>query len=65
MDIQRYTYIYLYTYIYNIYNTYYIYKYIYTIYIYIYKLNSEGIQYDIIDTSSFMLHAIFRQYFYL
>ena len=24
-----------------------------------YKLNLEGIQYDIIDTSSFMLHAIF------
>ena len=25
----------------------------------IYKLNLEGIQYEIIDTSSFMLHAIF------
>ena len=33
------------------------------IYIYIYNLNLEGIQYDIIDTSSFMLHAIFSQYF--
>ena len=34
------------------------------IYIYIYKLlNLEGIQYDIIDTSSFMLHAIFSQNF--
>ena len=33
------------------------------IYIYIYKLNLEYIQYDIIDTSSFMLHAIFSQYF--
>ena len=30
-----------------------------------YKLNLEGIQYDIIDTNSFMLHAIFSQYFYL
>ena len=30
-----------------------------------YKLNLEGIQYDIIDTSSFMAHAIFSQYFYL
>ena len=29
-----------------------------------YKLNLEGIQYDIIDTSSFMLHAIFSQYFF-
>ena len=28
-----------------------------------YKLNLEGIRYDIIDTSSFMLHAIFSQYF--
>ena len=27
------------------------------------NLNLEGIQYDIIDTSSFMLHAIFSQYF--
>ena len=41
-----------------------IYIYIYMfIYIYIYNLNLEGIQYDIIDTSSFMLHAIFSQYF--
>ena len=32
------------------------------IYIYIY-INLEGIQHDIIDTSSFMLHAIFSQYF--
>ena len=30
--------------------------------IYIYNLNLEGIQYDIIDTSSFMLQAIFSQY---
>ena len=30
-----------------------------------YKINLEGIQYDIIDTSSFMLHAIFSQYFLL
>ena len=29
-----------------------------------YELNLEGIQYDIIDTSSFMLHAIFSQYFF-
>ena len=29
------------------------------------KLNLEGIQYDIIDTSSFMLHAIFSQYFFI
>ena len=48
-----------------------IYKYIHNIYIYIYiyihmyKLNLEGIQYEIIHTSSFMLHAIFSQYFYL
>ena len=36
----------------------------YGIYIYIYiKLNLEGIQYDIIDTSGFMLHVIFSQYF--
>ena len=37
----------------------------YNIYIYILyiNLNLEGIQYDIIDTSSFMLHAIFSQYF--
>ena len=49
------------TYIYIcIYIRYYIYIYIY---IYIYNLNLEGIQYDIIDTSSFMLHAIFSQYF--
>ena len=33
------------------------------VYIYIYKLNLEGIQYDIVDTSSFMLHAISSQYF--
>ena len=38
----------------------YIYIYIYVLYI---NLNLEGIQYDIIDTSSFMLHAIFNQYF--
>ena len=31
--------------------------------IYIYKLNLEGIQYDMIDTSSFMLYAIFSKYF--
>ena len=47
---------------YSIYNS--MYKSIY-IYIYIYKLNLEGIQYNIIDTSSFMLHAIFSQYFYV
>ena len=29
----------------------------------IHKLNLEGIQYDITDTSSFTLHAIFSQYF--
>ena len=52
-----YTYIYIYIYICN-------YIYIY-MYMYMYKLNLEGIQYDIIDTSSFMLHAIFSQYFYL
>ena len=28
-----------------------------------YKLNLEGIQCDIIDASSFMLHVIFSQYF--
>ena len=28
-----------------------------------YKLNLEGIKYDIIYTSSFMLHAIFSEYF--
>ena len=37
------------------------------IYVYVcicmYNLNLEGIQYDIIDTSSFMLQAIFCQYF--
>ena len=48
----------------------YVYIYIYMcvcvcMYICIYKLNLEGIQYDIIDTNSFMLHAIFSQYFYL
>ena len=51
---------YIYIHIY-IYICIYVYIYIY-IYIYIY-LNLEGIQYDIIDTSSFMLHAIFSQYF--
>ena len=41
-----------------------LYIYIIYIYIYIYKLfNLEGIQYYIIDTSSFMLHAIFSQFF--
>ena len=38
------------------------YIYVY-IYIYMYILNLEGIQYDIIDTSSFMLHAILSQNF--
>ena len=33
------------------------------VYIYIYKLHLDGIQYSKIDTSSFMLHAIFSQYF--
>ena len=32
---------------------------------YMYKRNLEGIQYDIIDTNSFMLHETFSQYFYL
>ena len=40
-----------------------IYIYSLCVYIYIHKLNLEGIQYDIINTSSFMLHAIFSQYF--
>ena len=33
----------------------------YNMYIYTYKLNLEGIQYDIIDASSFMLHAILTE----
>ena len=35
------------------------------IYIFIYKSSLEGIQYDIIDTSSFTLHAHSVNVFYL
>ena len=52
-----YIYIYIYTYLYILYILY------IHIHIYIHNLNLEGIQYDIIDTSSLMLHAIFSQYF--
>ena len=52
-----------YTYVHSIYPIYIVY--IHSVYIYIYKPNLEGIQYNIIDTSSFMLHTIFSQYFYL
>ena len=65
---------YIYMYIYNSYihmNLTHIYIYIYNkciyiyIYIFIYKSSLEGIQYDIIDTSSFTLHAHSVNVFYL
>ena len=63
MNSYVYMYICVYVYIYlSIYLSIYLCLSMY-IYIYIYKLNLEGIQYDIVDTSSFMLHAISSQYF--
>ena len=52
-----------YTYVHSIYPIYIVY--IHSVYIDIYKPNLEGIQYNIIYTSSFMVHTILSQYFYL